>query len=432
MSQDPLTETLRVERPSPGIAHGEGAWTVEVGTAHGVYAQVLMVGESLVVGSGQASALRVVDPTVSRRHCLVRAVPGGITVEDLDSTNGVFFGPARVRWAELRGVGASFVIGRSTVTITPSGSDVAVGAMELPGVVGDSPAMRRVAREVHRHAGTRAPVLVEGESGTGKDLVARALHALSKRSGEYVPLNVGALPEGLADTELFGHRRGSFTGAVSNRAGAFELAHRGTLFLDEVAEVSPLVQVKLLRVVEDGQVRPVGAAKPVQVDTRIVSASWAALPQRVVEGRFRADLYHRLSTAVIRLPPLRERKSDIPALCATLLEIMAPEVGKKRLSTGGLARLVAHSWPGNVRELRSVLYRAALQSEAVRIEARHIDISIPADGKLCQVTPADAQHLVAQHHGNVSAAARSAGMARTTFRAMLEKSRGSGLRGPLD
>ena len=422
----PRTESPPTESLSLNQRRREGPWTVEVGTAHGVESRTLLVGESLVLGNSHSVALRVADCTVSRRHCVVRAENGVIAVEDLDSTNGVFVGPARVRAAQLSGDGASFVIGRTTVTITPRLASESLQRAELPGIIGDSPAMRRVAVEVRRHATTRAPVLLQGESGTGKDLVARALHALSKRPGEYVPVNAGGILEGLADTELFGHRRGSFTGAVSNRSGAFELAHRGTLFLDEVAEVAHSIQVKLLRVVEDGQVRPVGAAKALTVDTRIVSASWAPLAERVVEGRFRADLYHRLSMAVIRLPPLRERMSDVPALCVALLGEMAPDVGPKRLSTTGLARLVAYRWPGNVRELRGVLYRAALKADKARIEADHIDFAIPPDGRTRQMTPADAQQLVAQFHGNVSAAARAAGMARTTFRAMLEKGRRPG------
>src|SRR6187551_1936871 len=166
--------------------------------------------------------------------------------------------------------------------------------------------MRRIAEDVHRHARTRAPILIQGESGTGKDLVARAIHLLGRPNGPYVPLNVGAIAEALADSELFGHRRGAFTGAVAHRHGAFELAHQGTLFLDEVAELSAGVQVRLLRVVEDGKLRPLGAHASTQVDVRIVSASWASLPERVEQCRFRADLYHRLSMVTLELPPLRE------------------------------------------------------------------------------------------------------------------------------
>jgi DNA-binding NtrC family response regulator len=398
-----------------------GPWTIEMGSTHGVCSRVLMVGESLIVGSGHDAGLQVPDPAVSERHCLLKVQPGGLTVEDLGSQGGVFLGPARVAQATLVSVGASFVIGTTTMTIKPGADEEPSGTAVLPGMVGGSSAMRRVAHEVRRHAATRAPVLLQGESGTGKDLVAQALHTLSRRPGAYVPLNAGAMPEPLADAELFGHRRGAFTGAVANRCGAFELAHQGTLFLDEIAEVPASVQVRLLRVVEDGQVRALGSSKPVNVDTRIVSASWAPLADRVADGCFRADLYHRLSTAVVRLPPLRQRKSDIPGLCEVLLRRMGSDVGDKRLAPGALARLVTHSWPGNVRELNSVLYRAALLTDEATIEPQHIELAFPPDGKGRKLTRADAPRLLEQHRGNVSAAARACGVARSTFRAWLEK-----------
>jgi DNA-binding NtrC family response regulator len=281
--------------------------------------------------------------------------------------------------------------------------------------------MLRVAAEVRRHAATRAPILIQGESGTGKDLIARAIHGLGRAAGPYVPLNVGAIAESLADSELFGHRRGAFTGAVSHRQGAFEQAHHGTLFLDEVAELSAGVQVRLLRVVEDGEVRPLGAQTTTSVDVRIVSASWAGLADRVEHGRFRADLYHRLSTVTLQLPPLRERRSDIPALASVLLRRLEPDLGRKLLSTSALAVLVAHGWPGNVRELSSVLYRAAALASGPEILAQHLSLSAKQVGpRRARERPSiDAEALLRSHAGNVSAAARAAGLPRTTFRALL-------------
>jgi DNA-binding NtrC family response regulator len=284
--------------------------------------------------------------------------------------------------------------------------------------------MRRVAEEVRRHASTRAPILIQGESGTGKDLVARAIHQLGRSSGPYVPLNVGAINETLADSELFGHRRGAFTGAVAHRQGAFELAHRGTLFLDEVAELSPAVQIKLLRVVEDGMVRPIGAHHAVSVDVRIVSASWAGLKTRVEEGRFRADLYHRLSTVTLRLPPLRERRGDIPALATALLARLRAEVGTKELSSAALALLVDHDWPGNVRELASVLYRAAVSAPGTLIDGAHVALGGAGERATRRVRDCaelDPFALLERHEGNVSAAARAAHLPRTTFRSLLLK-----------
>ncbi len=401
-----------------------GPFHVEVGSCDGE-AQFfeLGTGQSVVLGTGSDAGLRLADRTVSCRHCELRADDQGVVVVDLGSKNGLFVGGARVPQARLEATNASFVIGRSTVTLSPALGAPVKAASALPGIVGSSEPMRRIAEEVRRHAGTRAPILIQGESGTGKDLVARAIHILGRPTGPYVPLNVGAIAESLADSELFGHRRGAFTGAVAHRQGAFEQAHHGTLFLDEVAELSAGVQVRLLRVVEDGSVRPLGAQTSTNVDVRIVSASWAALTERVEDGRFRGDLYHRLSTVTLRLPPLRERRSDIPALASMLLARLAPELGHKQLSSDALAVLVAHPWPGNVRELSGVLYRAAALASGAQIQAQHLALSVREVGprRVRDIGRFDPQALLASHAGNVSAAARAARIPRTTFRALLIK-----------
>jgi DNA-binding NtrC family response regulator len=402
-----------------------GPWRVEVGSSEGSLPVVELVrGRPLILGSSRNADLQIKDRAVSARHCRLQADEHGVEVFDLGSKNGVLVGGARVPRARLQPSSASFVIGRSTVTVRPGLSQVPPVATALPGIVGSSEPMRRIAEEVRRHAGTRAPILIQGESGTGKDLVARAIHTLGRPAGPYVPLNVGAIAESLADSELFGHRRGAFTGAVSHRQGAFEQAHQGTLFLDEVAELSAGVQVRLLRVVEDGTLRPLGAHTSTQVEVRVVSASWASLPARVEEGRFRADLYHRLSTVTLELPALRERKSDIPALSAVLLRRLEPEVGPKQLSADALGALVAYGWPGNVRELSSVLYRAAALAPGREILAQHLALSVRAPGprRVRDVAGLDAKALLESHAGNVSAAARAAHMPRTTFRALLVKS----------
>jgi DNA-binding NtrC family response regulator len=285
--------------------------------------------------------------------------------------------------------------------------------------------MRRVAADIRRHCNTRAPVLLQGESGTGKDVVARALHTLSGRTGAYVPINGGALPDSLADAELFGHLRGAFTGASASRAGAFEQAHKGTLFLDEVADLSPALQVKLLRAVEDGSIRPLGAIKAQNVDVRTVSASWAPLGQCVADGRFRLDLYHRLSTVVIELPPLRKRKSDFAPLARFLLARMRDEVGPRELDGAALALLSSYSWPGNVRELAAVLYRAALRSAGHVIHASDVQLpEVPrSTDRAERPRRDDVRELVRRHAGNVTAASRAARVPRSTFRFWLEKAR---------
>jgi DNA-binding NtrC family response regulator len=401
-----------------------GPFQVEVGSCDGEPQLFeLAAGQTLTFGTGNEVDVRLSDRTVSSRHCELRADEHGVIARDLGSKNGLFVGGARVPQARLDARAASFVIGRSSVTVRPAhGPSVSV-ACALPGIVGTSEPMRRIAEEVRRHAGTRAPILIQGESGTGKDLVARAIHGLGRPTGPYVPLNVGAIAESLADSELFGHRRGAFTGAVAHRQGAFEQAHQGTLFLDEVAELSAGVQVRLLRVVEDGCVKPLGAQTSTSVDVRIVSASWARLIERVEDGRFRGDLYHRLSTVTLKLPPLRERRSDIPALASVLLRRLEPELGQKQLSSDALAVLVAHAWPGNVRELSSVLYRAAALASGAQILAQHLALSVREVGprRVRDIGYFDPQTLLASHAGNVSAAARAARIPRTTFRALLLK-----------
>jgi transcriptional regulator with PAS, ATPase and Fis domain len=401
-----------------------GPWLLELGSADAAPPVPLQLGQRITFGTSRTAAIQLPDTAVSSLHCSVLGTEHGVLVEDIGSKNGLYVGSARVRSALLSGSSSYFVVGRTVVSLRSAAVDDAnILEQALPGLVGNSAPMRRVAGDVRRHAKMRVPVLIQGESGTGKDVIARALHTLSRRSGQYLPLNVGALPESLADAELFGHRRGAFTGAVSSRTGAFEQAHKGTLFLDEIADLSPAVQIKLLRVVEDGQVRPVGGSEPISVDVRIVSASWASLPDRVAEGRFRADLYHRLSTVVIRLPPLRERKSDLSALAIALLARLQNEVGPRQLSSSALARLVAYDWPGNVRELMSVLYRAAVASSEPEIAAHHLDFGIAPRGhdKSANLTPEAARQLLARCGNNVSAAARAARVARSTFRSWLER-----------
>lgn len=413
-----LRETVEVERPRL-----TGAWVLEIGTPDGGHARLLQSGDSVVLGSGQGADIRLEDPAVSQRHCRLEVTADHVSVEDLRSKNGVYVGAVRVGTASVLESGV-FVIGRTTVVVRAGGEEPPPNAEPVPGLVGSSFGIKRVAAEVRRHARTRAPVLLQGESGTGKDVVARAIHQLSGRTGAYVPLNVGALPESLSDAELFGHKRGAFTGAQHNRAGAFEQAHGGTLFLDEIADLPLGIQVKLLRVVEDGQVRALGASQATRVDVRVVSASWAVIEQRVERAEFRADLFHRLSTVVVQLPPLRQRRSDIAELSAALLRRIRDEVGVKSLTSAALSRLVDYDWPGNVRELGSVLYRAAMASPNSDIRAEHVRLperAQSAPARIATLGPGDAGTLLRSNAGNVSAAARAAGVPRSTFRAWLAK-----------
>ena len=238
----------------------------------------------------------------------------------------------------------------------------------LPGMVGETPIMLELARLIRLVAPTSATVLIEGETGTGKEIVARAVHSLSQRSTRpFVVLNCAAIPESLLEAELFGHTRGAFTGAVHSRTGRIEAAQNGTLFLDEIGEMPLPLQAKMLRFLESGELQRVGDNETMHADVRIVAATHQALEARATEGTFRLDLYHRLAVFPVDLPPLRDRLADVPMLAQFLLAqflqtSLTMGSAKKRLSTGALERLLHHHWPGNVRELAHVLQRGSILS----------------------------------------------------------------------
>jgi transcriptional regulator with GAF, ATPase, and Fis domain len=238
-------------------------------------------------------------------------------------------------------------------------------------IVGRSAAILGVLKQVEQVADTDASVLVEGETGTGKELVARAIHKRSRRRDRtMVKVNCGAISAGLVESELFGHEKGAFTGAVERRVGRFELADGGTLFLDEVAELPPETQVKLLRAVQEQEFERVGSSKPIKVDVRVIAAGNRDLAAEVAAGRFRADLYYRLNVFPIRVPPLRERKDDIPLIAGCVLPRLAENLGRPMtgFAEGSLQRLLAYDWPGNVRELLNVLERAMILSRGPELE----------------------------------------------------------------
>jgi two-component system response regulator HydG len=229
------------------------------------------------------------------------------------------------------------------------------------GLVGDSAPMRALDSAIRRVARSAAPVLIRGESGTGKELIARAIHSAGpRRDAPFIALNCAAMPEALVEDELFGHARGAFTGAVGERAGLFQLADGGTLFLDEIGDMPPATQAKLLRVLQDREVRPVGASTSRTIDVRVIAATHRDLEQRVISGAFRQDLLYRLAVLPITAPALRDRIADLPALAAHFLaraRARAPEATLVELDPAALAALAAHTWPGNVRELENVIER---------------------------------------------------------------------------
>src|ERR1700719_669373 len=236
----------------------------------------------------------------------------------------------------------------------------------LPGIVGDSPAMRAVYERTRLVAPARTSVLLVGETGTGKELIARGIHRLSPRAdGPYVRVNCGALSESLLESELFGHIKGAFTGAVDNKTGRFEAAHGGTIFLDEISSMSFKLQVKLLRVLQESEFERVGESRTIRVDTRVVAATNQFLEDEIDAGRFRDDLYYRLNVVSIHLPPLRERREDIPSLARFFLDRHSSLNRRPRpeLTPPFLKVLAGHDWPGNVRELENYIARAVVLSE---------------------------------------------------------------------
>jgi DNA-binding NtrC family response regulator len=305
---------------------------------------------------------------------------------------------------------------------------------DLPPLFASSPAMGPVMRIMDRVAPSDASVLVTGEHGAGKDVIARWIHARSRRStGPFVPVNVGALATGVFESELFGHVRGAFTGAVAERAGCFELAHGGTLFLDEIGTLSLDHQSKLLRVLQSGELTAVGSNKTKQVDVRIVSATNASLTDEVAAGRFREDLLYRLNTVEIALPPLRNRPEDIVPLAHYFLERMALRYGRNDLSfsEGTLAKLRSHAWPGNIRELAHAIERGVLMAPEGAIEPDDLALSgTPAAGRALEsMTLEEAERYLVERAllragGNAGEAARALGLSRSAFYRRLQGIRG--------
>jgi DNA-binding NtrC family response regulator len=316
-------------------------------------------------------------------------------------------------------------------------------------LIGAGPAMRRVFATIQKVAETDLTVLIRGESGTGKELVAQALHQHSARKqGPFVAVNCAAIGRELVESELFGHEKGAFTGAEARRIGRFEAADGGTIFLDEIGDMAPDTQAKVLRVLQERSFERVGGSKPLQVDVRVVAATHRDLERDVRDGRFREDLYYRLQVVELELPPLRERREDVPALAERFLEQLAERHGRpgRRLSPGALAALSRHAWPGNVRELRNVVERAAVLAPGDEIQAEDLAFSGPRGAGERPADAADAAGLpfteakrsaiesferafllraLRENEGNVSRTAEAIGMVRQSLQ---QKIRELGLR----
>jgi transcriptional regulator with GAF, ATPase, and Fis domain len=402
--------------------------------------EVVLERGSLLVGSAGSNDVVLSDPTVSRAHLELRVLEEGIEARDLGSSNGTFLGGTRITCGTLQGP-TVIKVGKTELIIEPADRQIEIGTdvEQLGAMVGTSCVMRELFGKVVRIAPANVSVLLQGETGTGKELVAQELHQHSTRAGgPFVVVDCGALPGGLVESELFGHLRGAFTGAVASRAGAFESASGGTLFLDEVGEMPLELQPKLLRVLEQRQVKRVGDDRVRDVDVRVVAATSRDLSAEVKRGKFRSDLFFRLAVVKLSIPPLRERLSDLEVLTR---RIAADVAGREvAVPEAVIAELATHSWPGNVRELRNVVSHAlALRRDAAILELPAVlglegqVTALPSEpgepigyrsAKRRAVDAFEVRYLtdlLERHAWNVSSAAREAGVDRNYLHRLMKR-----------
>ncbi len=427
----------------------------------------------ITLGAMEENDISLDDDTVSRAHCRIYVDGDQYMIEDLGSTNGTFVNRVRIREAWLN-PNHVITLGKTEVRFSPVDERVRIVPSErdrFGEIVGRDRRMREIYSILEKISPTDATVVIEGETGTGKDVVARSVHGASRRKdGPFMVFDCGAVPENLIESELFGHEKGSFTGAHASRQGVFELANGGTVFLDELGELQLDLQPKLLRVLEQREIKRVGGTKPIKVDVRIVAATNRNLEEEVKAGRFREDLFYRLTVVRVKLPALRERKEDVRLLARHFLEhgsFNRDREGNRKianLAPGVLDRLAEYGWPGNVRELHNVIERAVSFSESDTIELadlpEHIAwprgaglpvsahdaaptdhaIALPdmrpgaSDPRLAEGTFKDAKErwiasferdyiasLLRKNNGNISHAAREAEIDRKYFRKLMKK-----------
>jgi two-component system, NtrC family, response regulator HydG len=389
----------------------------------------------VLVGQSSACDVRLTDRHVSRRHVELDVTEKGLRVTDLDSTNGTFVTGVRIAEAYLAG-GEVVRLGQTALRIVRALSSAKAdtpAAHAFGGLIGESPEMRRLYPLCERLAKSDVPVVIEGDTGTGKEVLAEALHQVSARaSSQFVVFDCTAVPPSLLESALFGHERGAFTGALSQRRGVFEQAHGGTLFLDEIGDLELALQPKLLRAIERGEVQRVGASQWLRVDVRIIAATRRDLDREVQAGRFRDDLFFRLAVGRIELPPLRRRRGDVAVLAAHFWHAIA---GPDRPIPAGLVeRLEDYPWPGNVRELQNAIARHVAMGELPAIGAstsgpgemdegdvveRVLAKGLPLPLARAEVTGEFerryVERVLEQHGGNVSKAAAASGIALRYF-----------------
>lgn len=396
--------------------------------------------ERVTLGRSNVCDLTLEDSSVSGIHCEVVAAPDGFLLRDLGSTNGIFMLGHRIRELYLR-PGSEFQIGNNLIRFEPLDNMVKIPLSRhdhFGAVLGRSVPMREVFAVLERVSTSDLPVLLRGETGTGKELLAAGIHAYSFRKNHpFVVLDCGAVPAETIESTLFGHEKGAFTGAVDSRRGVFEEASGGTLFIDEVGELAVGLQPKLLRALEQQEIQRVGGVKPVKVDVRIVAATHRDLLARIDRGLFREDLYYRLSVVAVLVPPLRDRPEDVPLLVEQFMQ--EEERSGVKIGEDVMPSLQSHAWPGNVRELRNVIERAARLAEGGVINTHDLQlgrspsdrISVALGGNLPykeakarllgQFERQYLMQLMKEHGGNLSAASREAGLARNHLRNLCRK-----------
>ena len=393
--------------------------------------------ERIVIGADPKSDLVIDDPATSKFHCEIRFVDGACFVRDLGSRNGTTVDRVPVLDAPLRD-GALLGCGRVQLRFQLGAGqrELALSSRDHFGRLrGASIAMRAIYALLETAAPATTTVLLQGESGSGKDLAAESLHAESpRRDGPFVVVDCGAIPPALLESELFGHEAGAFTGANAARAGAFELAHGGTIVLDEIGELALDLQPKLLRVLDRHEIQRVGSSQRIPVDVRVIAATNRDLKAEVNAKRFRSDLYFRLAVLVVRMPPLRERMTDLPLLVAAILDELGDrdsEMARAFASGAMLPELLRHAWPGNVRELKNYVEACIVRQDSALAAARQtsgepaIDVSRPLrvvrDEWVRHVERRYLEQLLLVHGGNVSAAARAAGIDRVHLHRLLAR-----------
>ena len=389
-------------------------------------------------GSGPDCEMSLTDKTVSRKHLLAEFNGTDLVLKDQDSTNGTFIKGSRFKEITV-GFGAEFRLGRTVIKYLPEEESIDVEPAEEQSfgqMIGGDTKMRQLFKLMHDVAGTSATVLIEGETGTGKELIAEELHNHSDRKdGPFVVFDCGSVPRELIESALFGHVKGSFTGAITDRKGAFADAHGGTIFLDEIGEMALDLQPSLLRVLDKRAVRRVGANAYEDIDVRVVAATNRDLRQEVQKKNFREDLYYRLAVIRLSVPPLRERGNDIPVLIDHFVKSFSREE-KLNVSPEDMSALRRHSWPGNVRELRNSIERACVLSKGdfINLEGALGDDAAPAvgfrtdlpfkqaKGQLVEMFEREyIEDLMTRHKMNLSAAAREAEIDRKHLRELIRK-----------